>query len=102
MYYNYIVVNVMGNILRLAGRVSLILYKRVVIGNYIKCLIFWISFISIQNLNDEGSYNIADVFDNIGRASYSIGFTTDEAYNIHPEVVPTCILSPITGIYFEN
>ena len=102
MYYNYIVVNVMGNILRLAGRVSWILYKRVVIGNYIKCLIFWISFISIQNLNDEGSYNIADVFDNIGRASYSIGFTTDEAYNIHPEVVPTCILSPITGIYFEN
>lgn len=53
-------------------------------------------------MNDEGSYNIADVFDNIGRASYSIGFTTDEAYNIHPEVVPTCILSPITGIYFEN
>ena len=102
MYYNYIVVNVMGNILRLAGRVSLILYKRVVIGNYIKCLIFWISFISIQNLNDEGSYNIADVFDNIGRASYSIGFTTDEAYNVHPELVPTCILSPITGIYFEN
>ena len=89
----------MGNILRLAGRVSLILYKRVVIGNYIK---YQISFISIQNLNDEGSYNIADVFDNIGRASYSIGFTTDEAYNIHPEVVPTCILSPITGIYFEN
>ena len=53
-------------------------------------------------MNDEGSYNIADVFDNIGRASYSIGFTTDEAYNIHPEVVPACILSPITGIYFEN
>ena len=68
------------------------------IGNYIK---YQISFISIQNLNDEGSYNIADVFDNIGRASYSIGFTTDEAYNIQPQVVPTCTLSPITGCIFK-
>ena len=40
-----------------------------------------------QNLNDP-SYNFADVLDNIGRASYSIGFTTGTAFNIKELIIP--------------
>ena len=40
-----------------------------------------------QNLNDP-SYNFADVLDNIGRASYSIGFTTGTAFDIKELIIP--------------